>query len=171
LPAVERESPVVRIFFATVLILTMVLPTPGVAQTLGTTKNVEFSIQNQLLRGAVLSNDYKPSDFLRDYRITTDAEIPTDYLAAYSARWYGLQVEELSRADLALEGAGTGATMGMLVGALGQTLGLWDEDKTWMMVGAMSALGAAWSASKVDDPSWRYRLRWEEQNDLTVPVK
>jgi hypothetical protein len=154
-----------------VLVLSAVFPAPGAGQTLVTSKNVEFSIQNQLLRGAVLRNDYKPSDFLRDYRITTDAEIPTDYLAAYTARWYGLEVEELSRADLALEGAGTGATMGMLVGALGQTFGLWDEDKTWLLVGAMSALGAAWGASKVDDPSWRYRLRWEEQNRLTVPTK
>jgi hypothetical protein len=149
----------------------LALPQLSTAQTLVTTKNVEFSIQNQLLRGAVLRNDYKPSDFMRDYRITADAEIPTDYLAAYTARWYGLEVEELSRADLALEGAGTGATMGMLVGALGQTFGLWDEDKTWLMVGAMSALGAAWGASKVDDPSWRYRLRWEEQNQLTVPTE
>ena len=161
----------VRISVATVLLLSTVLPAPIGAQSLVTSKNVEFSIQNQLLRGAVLQNDYTPSDFLRDYRITADADIPADYLAAYSARWYGLQVEELSRADLALEGAGTGATMGMLVGALGQTFGLWDEERTWIMVGAMSALGAAWSASKVDDPSWRYRLRWEEQNDLTVPTK
>jgi hypothetical protein len=142
------------------------------AQTLVTSKNIELSLQNQLLRGAVLRDSYKPSDFLRDYRIRDGVDSPSDqYLAAYSARWYGYRVEELSQLDLALEGLGTGATMGMFVGALGQTLGLWDEDKTWLLVGAMSALGAAWSASKVDDPSWRYRLRWDEDDDLTVPTK
>jgi hypothetical protein len=93
------------------------------------------------------------------------------YLAAYTARWYGYEVEELSAADLALEGVGMGATMGMFLGAVGQSLGFWDEDKTWLMVGAMSAIGAAWTASKVEDPSWRYRLRWDEENSLTVPEK
>ena len=161
----------IRVLLASAVMWLLASTLPAAAQTLVTTKNVEFSIQNQLLRGAVLRDDYKPSDFIRDYRIRTDADIPTDYLAAYTARWYGLEVEELSRAELALEGAGTGATMGMLVGALGQTFGLWDEDKTWLMVGAMSALGAAWGASKVDDPSWRYRLRWEEENQLTVPTE
>jgi len=162
---------VFRISAAVVPLLVMVLTATAGAQTLVTSKNVEVSIQNHLLRGAVLRSEYTPSDFLRDYRIASDPEIPGDYLAAYSARWYGFQVEELSPVDLALEGAGSGATMGMLVGALGQTLGLWDEDKTWLLVGAMSAVGAAWSVSKWDDPTWRYRLRWELENDLTVPTK
>jgi len=150
----------------------MVLPATTVAQTLVTSKNLEISMQNQLLRGAVLRSAYEPSDFLRDYRIAGKPDEPNGaYLAAYTARWYGYRVEEMSRADLALEGIGTGATMGMFVGALGQTFGLWDEEKTWMLVGAMSALGAAWGASKADDPSWRFRLRWDDQNSLTVPTE
>jgi hypothetical protein len=150
----------------------MGLPAPAGAQALVTSKNLEISMQNQLLRGAVLKSAYQPSDFLRDYRITGEIAHPDGaYLAAYTAHWYGYKVEEMSRTELALEGIGTGATMGLFMGAIGQTLGLWDEDKTWMMVGAMSALGAAWGASKVDDPSWRYRLRWDEENRLTVPTK
>jgi hypothetical protein len=142
------------------------------AQTLVTSRNLEISMQNQLLRGAVLRSDYQPSDFLRDYRIMGEPDEPNGaYLAAYTAHWYGYRVEELSQTELALEGLGTGATMGLFMGAIGQSLGLWDEDKTWLMVGAMSALGAAWGASKVDDPSWRYRLRWDEQNSLTVPTE
>jgi hypothetical protein len=35
----------------------------------------------------------------------------------------------------------------------------------------MSALGAAWGASKVDDPNWRIRLRWEDLDDMSVPDK
>ena len=160
-----------RVSVAFVALLVMALVASAGAQTLVTSKNVEISIQNHLLRGAMLRSEYTPSDFLRDYRLASDPEIPGDYLAAYSARWYGFQVEELSPVDLALEGVGAGATMGMLVGALGQTLGLWDEDETWLLVGAMAAVGAAWSSSKWDDPSWRYRLRWDLENDLTVPTE
>lgn len=153
-------------------LLTIFTATMPNAQTLVTTKHLEVSMQNQLLRGAILKNDFKPSDFLRDYRLPAGPEQPNSaYLAAYTARWYGYQVKEMSVTDLALEGVGAGATMGMLVGALGQTFGWWDEDKTWMLVGAMSALGAAYTTSKIDDPSWRFRLQWEDENRLTVPTK
>jgi hypothetical protein len=155
--------------FAT-LLLAAALPAPAPAQTLIRSSNLEVSIQNQLLRGAILSQPFTPSDFLRDYRITEEGQVPSDaYLAVYTARWYGYRVEDLSTIDLALEGVGTGATMGMFLGAVGHALGLWDEDKAWLLVGAMSALGGAWGASKADDPTWRYRLRWDEEVDLTVP--
>jgi hypothetical protein len=145
---------------------------PAGAQSLLSTRNIEISFQNQMLRGAVLREAYKPSDFIRDYRVTSVAGIPSDsYLAAYSAAWYGYQFEELSQVDLALEGMGTGATLGLFIGAIGNTLGFWDEDKSWMMVGAMSALGAAWGASKVEDPAWRIRLKWDDLDDMSVPTE
>jgi hypothetical protein len=147
--------------------------TAASAQTLLTTKNVEVSFQNHLLRGAVLRDQAGTGDeFLRRYYLQNNARLSSDAsLAAYSAKFYGLEVEELSAVDLALEGAGTAASLSLFVGAIGNTLGLWDEDKTWLMVGAMSALGAAWGASKVDDPKWRIRLRWEDLDDMSAPDK
>lgn len=145
---------------------------PAGAQSLLSTRNIEISFQNQMLRGAVLREAYKPSDFIRDYRVTSASAVPSDsYLAAYSAAWYGYQFEELSQVDLALEGMGTGATLGLFIGAIGNTLGFWDEDKSWMMVGAMSALGAAWGASKVEDPAWRIRLKWDDLDDMSMPTE
>jgi hypothetical protein len=143
------------------------------AQTLLTGKNVEVRFQNYLLRGAVL-RDYGvyQSEFLRGGVALNDAAAPSDaYLAAYSARFYGLERYERSSPEIALEGMGMGASMGLFVGALGNTLGLWDEDKTWLLVGAMSALGAAWASTKADDPKWRYRFRWEELEPMTVPTE
>jgi hypothetical protein len=143
------------------------------AQTLLTTKNVEVSFQNHLLRGAVLRDQEGTNDdFMRRYYLRNSTSLPAGAsLAAYSAQFYGFKVEELSAVDLALEGAGTAASLSLFVGAIGNTLGLWEEDKTWLMVGAMSALGAAWGASKVDDPNWRIRLRWEDLDDMSVPDK
>lgn len=155
-----------------VVLLAVALPAAAGAQTILRSSSLEISIQNQLLRGAVVRQSFTPSDFLRDYRITNPAQVPSDaYLTAFSAQWYGYRIDELSTVELALEGVGAGVTVGMFLGAIGNTLQLWDEDKTWMLVGAMSALGAAWGASHADNPEWRYRLRWDEQDDLTVPTE
>jgi hypothetical protein len=56
----------------------------------------------------------------------------------------------VSRFDAALLGAGTGATIGMFVGALGNTFGLFDEKTTWMLTGALAASGALYSGAKYD---------------------
>ncbi len=163
-------SRLIATVLSSALIAAAALPAAG--QSLISTKNIEISFQNQMLRGAVLREAYQPSDFIRNYRVTSISGVPSDsYLAAYSAAWYGYRFEELSQVDLALEGMGTGASLGMFVGAIGNTLGFWDEDKAWMMMGAMSALGAMWGASKVDDPAWRIRLRWDDLDDMSVPAE
>jgi len=157
-----------------IAIIVTITATSGLvhAQSLVSTNNIEVSFQNQLLRGAIVRSDFQPSDFLGDYRVPMAGESHSDaYLAAYTARWYGYQVVEVSQAQLALEGAGMAASLGLFVGAIGNTLGLFEEDKTWMLVGAMSALGAAWGASKIDDPNWRVRLRWDELESMTVPTE
>ena len=58
----------------------------------------------------------------------------------------------------------------ILAGAIGNMLGLWDEDTSWLLMGAMSALGAVWAGTKIDDPDWRFQYRWEDQ-PLTVPTE
>jgi hypothetical protein len=136
------------------------------AQSLLTTKNVEVRFQNYMLRGALLDDGSSSgSEFLRDYYGRSEVGIPPGtYLATYNARLYGLEVYEMSRMDLALEGLGMGASMGLFAGALAQSFGAWDEDKTWLLVGAMSALGAVWGAKNADDPGTRIRVRWEPED-------
>lgn len=135
------------------------------AQSLLTTKNVEVRFQNYLLRGALLDDGHGfESGFLRDYYTQPNTGIPAGtYLTTYNAHLYGLETYEMSRVDLALEGVGMGASVGLLAGAVANTIGVWDEDKTWLLVGAMSALGAVWGASKADEPKWRVRVRWESE--------
>jgi hypothetical protein len=41
----------------------------------------------------------------------------------------------------------------MFLGAIGNTLGLWNEKATWAMVGVMSAAGASGFGAKANDPS------------------
>jgi hypothetical protein len=155
------------------LLIASVTAIPAGSQTLLSTKSVEVSFQNYMLRGAVVRDGWDAqNDFLRDYYGRGVDPAQSDaYLAAYSARFYGLERYEASTGELALYGIGTGASLGLFAGALGQTLGLWDEDKSWLLVGAMTALGAVWGASKADDPEWRYRYRWEELDRLTVPTE
>jgi hypothetical protein len=155
-----------RVVAVFVLLITLGLSLPTNAQTVLTTKNVEFRFENYLLRGALLGEDKTlSSDFLRAYYTRADAAVPRGtYLTTYNARMYGLTIHEMSTAELALEGAGTGASLGLFAGAVANTLGVWDEDTTWLLVGAMSALGAAWGASKADDPNYRIRVQWESED-------
>jgi hypothetical protein len=149
-----------------VLLITLGFSLPTNAQSLLTTKNVEFRFENYLLRSALLGEDKTlSSDFLREYYTRADAAVPGGaYLTTYTARMYGLEIHKMSTVELALEGAGTAATMGLFVGAVANTLGIWDEDTTWLLVGAMSALGAARGASRADDPKFNMRVRWDRDD-------
>jgi hypothetical protein len=146
---------------------------PAASQTLVNTGNVQVSFENQMLRGAVLREEgLSSSRFLGDYyRFRTEHVAPEgNYLAAYTARFYGIEKYEVSSSELLLTGIGTGAQLGFFAGAIGNMLGWWDEDTSWMMMGAMSALGAVWAGTHLDDPSWRYQYRWED-DPLTVPTE
>jgi hypothetical protein len=142
-------------------------------QTLIDTRNVQMSFEDQMLRGAVLrEGGLTHTRFLgENYRfrgehLTADG----NYLKAYSARFYGIERYKVSTADLLLTGVGAGAQLGFFAGAIGNMLGLWDEDTSWLLMGAMSALGAAYMGTKLDDPSWRFQFRWED-SPLTVPTE
>ncbi|MCI0452991.1 MAG: hypothetical protein L0Z51_11490 [Candidatus Latescibacteria bacterium] len=53
-----------------------------------------------------------------------------------------------TRFDAMLLGAGTAGTLALFVGAIGNTLGAFDEDTTWIMTGAAAAAGALYSGSR-----------------------
>jgi hypothetical protein len=53
-----------------------------------------------------------------------------------------------TRFDAMLFGAGTAGTLALFAGAIGNTLGAFDEDTTWIMTGAAAAAGALYSGSR-----------------------
>jgi hypothetical protein len=103
-------------------------------------------LDGNLLRNYLLWHSVVPAD-------DVDHRLP-------AARFCNLERYELSSAELALQGLGMGTSMGLCAGALGSSFGLWDDDKSLLMMGALSALGVVWTTTKADDSSWgcRYRL-------------
>jgi len=69
---------------------------------------------------------------------------------------------EMTNTELVFQGVGMGATMGSCVGAFGSSFGWWDEDDAYAIAGIMSALGAIWTMSKMDEPEFRYQPVLEE---------
>ena len=103
-----------------------------------------------------------PGDnFLQEHlRQTAERSFADAKLAVYSERFLGIERYEATGLELALEGVGAAATLGLFAGAVANTAGLWDEDTSWYIVGAAAALGAFLGYSRVDDPKKRTRYRW-----------
>ncbi len=53
-----------------------------------------------------------------------------------------------TRFDAMLFGAGAAGTLAMFVGAIGNTIGAFDENTAWIMTGAAAAAGAIYSGSR-----------------------
>lgn len=53
-----------------------------------------------------------------------------------------------TRFDAMLLGAGTAGTLAMFIGAIGNTIGAFDEDTTWLLTGAAAAAGALYTGSR-----------------------
>jgi len=70
---------------------------------------------------------------------------------------------ELSRTESTLKGVHLAASSAALLGAVSTSYDLWDEKKTWWMVGGAAALGALYGGTKGwEDPGWRASVRWKE---------
>lgn len=70
-----------------------------------------------------------------------------------------------TRFDAMWVGAGTAGTLGMFIGALGNTFGLFDEETTWMLTGALAAGGALYGGARYD-----IRPRLGEQRLSNIPT-
>ena len=103
-----------------------------------------------------------PGDnFLQEYlRDVAERSFGDADLAVYSLQFLGIEQYQATGLDLALEGIGAGATLGLFAGAVANTAGLWDEDTSWYIVGAAAALGAVMGYSRSKDPKKRTRYRW-----------
>jgi len=93
-------------------------------------------------------------------RETAERQFAGANLTVLSNRFFGIERYQASSFDLAFEGAGAGATLGLFAGALANTAGVWDEDTSWYIAGAAAALGAFLGYSSADDSKKRTRYRW-----------
>lgn len=74
----------------------------------------------------------------------------------------GYTTRRRSRAEMTLMGAGSAASLGLAAGAMGEMLGAWDEDASWVIGGVMAAFGALYGGGiKADDSSWNLDIRWD----------
>jgi hypothetical protein len=91
--------------------------------------------------------------FLRD-RLDGRTGYLTMNLNLHRMDWY----RPPTRLEAALYGAGTAATLGMFVGAVGNTLGWFGEDATWIMTGALATMGAIYSGATYEPEPLQLRL-------------
>ena len=77
-------------------------------------------------------------------------------------QWY----EPPTRFDAVLTGLGAAGSLGMFVGAVGTTLGWFDEDTSWAITGAMAAVGAIYAGTRYQ-PSSSLKFNWG--GDSVIP--
>lgn len=86
--------------------------------------------------------------FMSKYTAHDALDLPTPNALTFSLSPFTTQpYVPVSFFDAMLYGAGSAGTLAMFVGAIGNTLGAFDEDTTWIMTGAAAAAGALYSAS------------------------
>jgi hypothetical protein len=126
---------------------------------------LEVRLENYL-RAAAFDEDALPilnnPMYFANLRLADGPTGLNGLLATYPMRLYGMEPYELSHVDAALEGIGPAMTMGLLLGAVGTTSGLWDEEGAWYLAGGAAAIGALLGVRKAaTDPGWRIRYRWK----------
>lgn len=157
----------------TILIaISLLIPLQASGQSLDW-PSMQFRLDDPTGRRSLLRDSWKvynaPSSEYRfeNYFLRTRNALPANsYLTARPDVIYGLERIELSRTETAMRGLAMGASAGLFAGAVGGTLGLWDEDTSWAIVGALGALGAIFGGTKgYDDPGWRIRYRWTDDQE------
>ena len=152
-----------RVFICSIVLAIVASSAWAQSVPLGDVLDVRF--QSHLLRSAMadqagLTSAAPPSDYLTPYllRQATNDDLS---LRIMSARFLGIEPYEVSRATLALEGASQGAALGLFLGAVGTTTGLFDDNTAWYVAGAMAAMGALLGGTvNANDPSKRLRWQW-----------
>ena len=100
---------------------------------------------------------------LSRYPVVESRTAPTPNYLTFSLSPFTVQpYAPTSYFDAMLFGAGAGGTLGMFVGAIGNTLGLFDEQTTWAITGAAAAAGALYSTS-------RFKIRVGPDDWSTTP--
>lgn len=68
-----------------------------------------------------------------------------------------------NRSDAVLQGVGTGGTLGLFVGALGTTFGLFDDKAAWIVAGSLAATGAIYGNSRYQLQTTLRPERWTQR--------
>jgi hypothetical protein len=71
-----------------------------------------------------------------------------------------------TRFDAFLRGAGAATSLGMFLGAIGTTMGWFDEDTSWAITGAMAAAGAIYAGTRYQK-SPTLEFKWGD--DSVIP--
>jgi len=104
---------------------------------------------------------------LGNYTLRDNAGAGTTGYLAVSLGPHGIQwCDPPTRFDTVLMGAGAGTTLGMFLGAVGTTLGWFDEDTSWAITGAMAAAGAIYTGTRYEVQP-RLDFKWGE--DSVIP--
>lgn len=119
-----------------IIILATLLALPVEAQVPDSTSS---TARAPLSQGLLLSN----------YLSRTRADVPApSYLTFTISPFTTAQYVPETRFDAMLFGAGAAGTLAMFVGAIGNTIGAFDENTAWIMTGAAAAAGAIYSGSR-----------------------
>jgi hypothetical protein len=82
-------------------------------------------------------------------------------LSMSSMQWYAPP----TRFEAVMQGAGTAATLGLFLGAVGNTLSWFDEETTWWITGGLAAVGAAYAGATYQEPENGLRIKWSVGED------
>ncbi|HEU4929859.1 MAG TPA: hypothetical protein VFU38_08510 [Candidatus Krumholzibacteria bacterium] len=103
------------------------------------------SVATPRAASAPLSQGLLLSNYLSRHR----ADVPSPaYLTFTISPFTTTAYVPETRFDAMLFGAGAAGTLAMFIGAIGNTIGAFDEDTTWIMTGAAAAAGAIYSGSR-----------------------
>jgi hypothetical protein len=88
------------------------------------------------------------------------------YLAVTLNTGLGTWYTPPTRFDAILSGAGAATSLAMFFGAVGTTLGWFDEDTSWAITGAMAAAGAIYAGARYQ-PQPSLKFNWA--GDSVIP--
>ncbi len=143
------------IVIAAIAILVAAGPRPLAAASSDSTRTVQPVPREPGAPPAGLS---LPPHFLRDRYDGPGTGYLTLSLNPADMQWY----VPPTRLDATLQGAGTAGTLGMFVGALGNTFGLFDEKTTWIIAGSLAAAGAVYGGATYE-PRPRLHFDWQSR--------
>jgi hypothetical protein len=129
----------------------MLTPADLAADESGDSTGIDTIVVRPGISHLVLPSRYYRADV--EYLLSQPARIQAPNLS-------GFEFYRISRMRSTLEGAGMGATDGLMAGAFGEMAGAWDERSSWYIAGAMAAFGALYGGGiKADDENWNLRIR------------
>lgn len=99
-------------------------------------------------------NGYMNDTLLRDGFVTPTPGYLTVAFDMRPPAWYS----PATRFEAVANAAGAAAALGLFAGALGTTLGWFDEDTSWALTAGLAAIGATYGAARYEAPPPKIRV-------------